>query len=151
MERNLYKIHKDVMPVAPKTPGEVLKMFGMEHIMNTYGKSLDEGHIFYVDTVIEEDFSYTIFKSKGICNIIDRLPKAQRKFLLDGTFKSCPRGSYDQLLIIYLEYYNHVRFTVPNGAKIFGHLVYFFKSKLMNDSLPALTISSENRYANDHI
>lgn len=109
MERNLYKIHKEVMPKAPKTSDEILTMFGKNNIMETFGRSLNEAHAFYVDTVIEEKFSYTIFQSKGICEIIDKLPKAQRKFLLDGTFKSCPRGSYEQLLIIYLEYYDHVR------------------------------------------
>lgn len=107
------------MPKAPKTSEFFLNMFGMDNIMNTFGKSLNEGRAFYVDTVIEEDFSYTKFQSKGLCEIVDKLPMAQRKFLLYGTFKSCPQGSYEQLLKIYLEYYDHVRlfYLFPYSAK----------------------------------
>lgn len=96
------------MPNSPQTPEDILKMFGAENIMSTYGKSLGKGKPFFVDTNIEKDFSYTIFKSEGVCESIKTLPNAQKKYMLDGTFKSCPQGSYNQLLIIYIEYYDHV-------------------------------------------
>lgn len=110
MERNLYKLRQNVMPSSPQTPEEILNMFGTENIMNMYGKSLN-GEPFFVDTIIDKDYSYTIFKSDGICEFIKTLPNSQKKYMLDGTFKSCPLGRYNQLLIslimriIYLEYY----------------------------------------------
>lgn len=67
---------------------------------------------FYKDTIIEKNFAYTIFQSKGICNFVESLPVSQRKYLLDGTFQSVPRGDYQQLLIIYIEYCDHVSFAI---------------------------------------
>lgn len=113
MERNLYRIHRDVMPQAPKTPEEIVKMFSQQNIKDTFGMSLGpHKEEFYKDTVIEKNFAYTIFQSKGICNFVESLPASQRNYMLDGTFQSVPRGDYQQLLIIYIEYCEHVSFPV---------------------------------------
>lgn len=111
MERNLYRIHRNVMPQAPKTPEEIINMFAQQNIKDTFGMSLGEiKEEFHKDTIIEKNFAYTIFQSKRICNFVETLPVSQRKYMLDGTFQSVSRGTYQQLLIIYIEYCDHVSF-----------------------------------------
>lgn len=75
--------------------------------MEKYGYNLDGDAKFYVNTIVEEDYKFTIFYSDFTKNFIEKNIGA-RNYLMDGTFDKLPLGYY-QLLIISFVYQNDVR------------------------------------------
>lgn len=92
-----------------------------------YGNTLDRKNKFYVDTVVAEAYTFTIFVSFKTVNMIKRYIKpAERRYLLDGTFKIRPKLFY-QLLIIAIEYKNDVIIFFCFVHKLSNEfLLYFF-------------------------
>lgn len=63
---------------------------------------------FYIDTVVEKDFAFTVFASKFVIDFIQKnIDATSRSYLMDGTFDSLP-DAYYQLLVISIEHNNDV-------------------------------------------
>lgn len=107
----------------PKIPGnnmQILELFQSPDIIEKYGLTLDKSARFYIDTVLSEQYSFTIFASFAILNLVRRnIDPEQRHYLIDGTFKVVPRTFY-QLLIVSIEFQNDV------SSKWYHFLLYFF-------------------------
>lgn len=101
------------MPVSPNTPLDIANNFKVASIMKEYGMIMpttatDEITPFFRSVQIEQDFAYCVFASQPIINEIDMLPEDSRHFYMDGTFKVVPYGNFNQLLIIYAEFFQKV-------------------------------------------
>lgn len=73
-----------------------------------YSYCLDGRTRFYIQTVVDPCYSFSVFASHKIINIIrEHISPGQRQYLMDGTFKIVPRSFY-QLLIISIEFMNDV-------------------------------------------
>lgn len=107
MKRQLYRIRNNGIPKSPYTPLEIKEMFENDAIFKEYAVSKHVNKPFYRDTIIEDDFSYTILISPTIADIIAKKPNG-RRYLLDGTFKTVPCCGYKQLLIIHYYYMERV-------------------------------------------
>lgn len=113
IKSNLHKIKTAVHPKAPQKPIEIKNLFeGDENVaMGPYMFSdvdgYDEKKIYY-GTVIKKHFAFTVFVFWSIVDIVRTLPKPQRTFMCDATFKIVPYGEYKQLFIIYIEYQEKV-------------------------------------------
>lgn len=95
----------------PKDPGTVegiRETFLQEDILNDYGSNLEGAEDFYINTVVEKDFAFTMFASKFVIDFIEKnIEPSSRTYLMDGTFDSLPKAYY-QLLVISIEYNNDV-------------------------------------------
>lgn len=94
----------------PKEPSiyDIKMEFSKPEIMLKYGYTLDGNSKFYIDTIVEQDFKFTIFASHYVKNFIEeKIAVGTRNFLMDGTFGNLPEGYY-QLLTITIEYMNDV-------------------------------------------
>lgn len=99
------------MPQPPKTCGEILKHFGDAKIMNHFGKTCHETpRTFYKGAYDGDAFTYCVFASDTIIEAIETYIRdiKHRRYLMDATFKVCPSGVYNQLLIIYVEFLGEV-------------------------------------------
>lgn len=77
--------------------------------MKKYGLTLEGNAKFYIDTVVEEHFHFTVFYSEFVSKFIkENIAAGSRKYLIDGTFGNLPVGYY-QLLIVTVEYQNDVK------------------------------------------
>lgn len=78
-----------------------------------------------------KSFSYVIFGSENVMDTIkQRIPVERIKILLDATFKVCPYGPFNQLLIIHIEHLNEVCvfiFLVSNIDVILMSETNFFR------------------------
>lgn len=112
MRRNLYKIKNKIFPKSPRTFPEIIEIFEKSDILKTFGFSrYEKTENFYKNTVIEEQYSYSIFLSPSICSIIDSMAEDQpRNYLIDGTFSITPysNNQFKQLLIIHIAHNEHV-------------------------------------------
>ena len=78
------------------------------HIMEQYGFNLERDGKFYIETVIEDHYAFTVFASKFVIDFIqEQIQPNKRHYLMDGTFDSLP-SEYYQLLILSIEYENDV-------------------------------------------
>lgn len=96
-------------------------MFKKEHIFNHFGLTLQEGHEktpFFKVCHNSEDFSYCVFGSDKIVNLInENVPNnSNKKVLIDGTFSIVPLGCFKQLILIHIEYYEKVRHSQERGG-----------------------------------
>lgn len=109
-KRQLQRIRSDLLPPSPKTLDEVKAIFENESNMRNFGFTLHEDpNIFYKVTFISKDFAYCIFGSDIIMNLIEtHISPSRRHYLMDATFKICPVGDFNQLLIVYVEYMDKV-------------------------------------------
>lgn len=104
--RNLYRIRSETMPNPPKTASEIVAAYENAEIMQEYGTSVAIGEAqinpFYRNVVSERRFAYCIFASQAIIDRIAVLPIANRRYLMDGTFRVVPYGDFNQLLVIHI-------------------------------------------------
>lgn len=113
------KKRNEVLPKSPKTCQEIIDAYKDENVMRKYGTTLQNGEdqdqltskSFFKHAHNAKSFSYVVFGSDNIIQSIKtRIPVENRKFLLDATFKVCPYGPFNQLLIIHIEHLNEVTF-----------------------------------------
>lgn len=113
------KKRNEVLPKSPKTCQEIIDAYNDETVMRKYGTTLqngeDQDHLtsksFFKHAHNAKSFSYVVFGSENIIQSIkNQIPVDKRKFLLDATFKVCPYGPFNQLLIIHIEHLNEVTF-----------------------------------------
>lgn len=110
MVRKLRKNKNEIYPKIPKTPKQVRKILNKPYIQKEFCRTLDEEEAFYVDTIIESKYSFSVFASHKIISFIKAyIEPCERNYLMDGTFKIVPR-QYTQLFIISIEFKNKVSF-----------------------------------------
>lgn len=108
MKRNLARYKNNPYVFNAKSCEEVRDLFLKPEIMDKYGCTLDGQSQFYIDTVLNTNFAFTIFGSKLVMDLIkENIKPCERKFLVDGTFDCMPKY-YHQLLIIAVEYKQNV-------------------------------------------
>lgn len=116
MKRNLCRIKMETLPKNPTCPLDIKNMFNNLSILEKFGTSKSCFHqdapadtkLFYRATIVENNFSYSIFMSPKISEAIKTNPQIGRNFLMDATFGIVPDCGYKQLLIVHVEYLNHV-------------------------------------------
>lgn len=111
MERNLRRYKSKTFPSSPLNGVGVLEVFKQEHINKSFGLSRhDVPNQFYKGTQVTAAFENTFFASDEVIEMIKKnIPRGERNYLMDATFKIVPIGSFTQLLIIYVEYLGKVR------------------------------------------
>lgn len=120
MNRQLSRIKTEPRPKIPGNNMQILELFQSPDIIEKNGLTLDKSARFYIDTVLSEQYSFIIFASFAILNLVRRnIDPEQRHYLIDGTFKVVPRTFY-QLLIVSIEFQNDV------SSKWYHFLLYFF-------------------------
>ncbi|XP_036332044.1 uncharacterized protein LOC118743463 isoform X2 [Rhagoletis pomonella] len=109
MRRNLSIIKNSALPKNPSSPEELKNMFSEEKIVAKYGFSkYDPGERFYQGTIIESEYSFAIFMSPTIKKLILENSHIRRSFYLDGTFGVAPSSTFEHLIIIHIEYLDHI-------------------------------------------
>lgn len=104
--RTLTKKYAKKFPDSPKTVSEILAYFDHESIQLTTGKTLrgdEEATLFFKHAFENKDFSYCIFVSDDVVEIINTIPSDRRLYFTDGTFKVCPTGPFAQLMVISID------------------------------------------------
>lgn len=128
---------------------EIIEAYQNEHVMANYGKTLqnqtDEDALpstkFFKKAYQCKRFSYVVFASQNIIDSMERIEPKKRKFLLDATFKVCPYGIYNQLLVIHVEHLSEVsifRIFFPKNIRINCQFQHFEKNLLSGN--PADTL-----------
>lgn len=115
VERNLRRIKNQTFAASPKSGPEIIAAFERESVMNSFGYSKhDTPRPLYKGTIMDgEKYVCTFLASETIIELIQaNIEPAQRKFMMDGTFKIVPVGIFKQLLIIYVEYFDCVSIPV---------------------------------------
>lgn len=132
-------------PAIPKTIQEIRNAFQDPEIKEKYGDSYDGDGKFYIDTVLTPDYDFTVFASPFVMEFIEKdIPATSRSYLMDGTFDSLPKGYY-QLLIISIEYENHVGiFSIHKRPLTFPHASLFVCCLLVRYQLKNENILSRN-------
>lgn len=112
---------------------EIKQAFSNPDILQAFGYAFgSEGtkEIFFDAAIQENDFSYCIFSSKKMIELINtRIQPKKRHILLDATFKTCPLGPFTQLLIIYIRV-DHQVSAFLSIFLMFSALFYFIASFL---------------------
>lgn len=111
MRRQLFKIRQDKMPKNPNDVVDIIGNFKNEEILKEFGMSrYEKDKSFYLDSVITNDFSYTLFVSPTISKSIQSLSSSEpRNYIMDATFNVLPRSkTLKQLLIIHFIHADHV-------------------------------------------
>lgn len=108
MKRTLLRNKNKKHPTNPSTLDDIAEKFMEPSVLEKYGMNSEGDGKFYIDTVVEEDYGFTVFASKYVIDFIqEHIPPNKRHYLMDGTFDSLP-NEYYQLLIIAIEHENDV-------------------------------------------
>lgn len=108
IKRTLQRHKNQQHPSDPRSVDGIREKFEDRNIMEKYGYNLEKDSKFYIGTVVEEDYAFTVFASKYVIDFIQKeIPANERSYLMDGTFDSLPTEFY-QRLIISAEYRNDV-------------------------------------------
>lgn len=104
VKRRCYRARQASIPNnAPDIPS-IISAYSTEDIMQRFGHTTS-GKRFYKTAFSNEQFAYCIFASDEIIEMFqERIPVERRDFLMDATFKICPFGVFNQLLVIYISY-----------------------------------------------
>lgn len=105
-ERTLRDLRKTRFGKSPNTPQEIQEEFLKPEIMNCLGKSLyGESGPIYNGTQINSGYANCIFSSPHSISLVkNNLEPNERFFVMDATFRITPRGTFQQVLIIYVKY-----------------------------------------------
>lgn len=99
--------HKN-RPRLPKDCEEIKRSFENENIFKKYGYTLDEKSKLYVDTILYESHSFCVFQSQAVIEMIKKeIDENQRRYLIDGTFKTAAKP-FSQCVTISVEYKQEV-------------------------------------------
>lgn len=109
---------------APKQCTEIESVFEDADMRATFCNSFHrEKFCLYDTTYCCNDFSYCIYSSKKTIDLITQnVPQEERVLLMDATFSIAPNRMFYQVLIIYVRYFEKVRF---------GKIIFFLILKLM--------------------
>lgn len=113
IKRNLYRYTSEKYPKNPDSFAAVSEAFNDSHIFNEYGLNMRRNKPFYIGTVTELMYQFTLFASMDVISMIKLyINPEDRKYMMDGTFSIKPTGPYYQVLVIYIEFENDVSFHV---------------------------------------
>lgn len=112
IQRNYQKLANKQFLISPKT-ADVIKAFQDEVTLKKFGYTKhtgDDASTFFKICCDAKDFAYCLFCSDKIINLMkENIPSnVERKILVDATFSVLPIGSFKQLLIIHIEYFETV-------------------------------------------
>lgn len=105
-KKTLGNYRKQKYGKAPTNGEEVLREFEKDAVRTDYGYSVlfEKGPLFN-DVVIEDNFEYCVFSSwKSIALVLEYLPELMRFFILDATFRITPKGVWQQVLILHINF-----------------------------------------------
>lgn len=102
VERNMNRWKNEQHPKVPATIEDLADAFKKPDIIEKYGNSYEGDGKFYIQTVLSPKSNFTVFASPFVMKFIEENIK-DRRYLMDGTFDSLPKGFY-QMLIISIEY-----------------------------------------------
>lgn len=116
IRRTLQRRIRGTLPPTPQTPLEIKAVFDDPCHFDKFGRTIGgaddtSGQPFYRAVHVEADFSYCIFASTRILNIITTLD--EQNYFVDATFKVVPYGPFTQLLIIHCEVFSKVYHIIP--------------------------------------
>lgn len=107
MKRTLIRHKNKKNPNIPRTLLEIKDALNSPENAE-FVRTRDGKDLLYIDTVIEEKYSFTVFASKKVIDLVEEyINPEQRNYLMDGTFRVVPAMFY-QLFIISIEYANDV-------------------------------------------
>lgn len=107
MKRTLIRHKIKKYPKIPKTLIEIKDELNSPENAE-FGRTRDGKDLLYIDTVIEKQYSFAVFASKKVIDLVEEYINPQeRNYLMDGTFRVVPAMFY-QLFIISIEYANDV-------------------------------------------
>lgn len=112
IKRTLECCRREKYGKAPSTAEEIRLEFQKQEIFEDLGKSRHREHdVFFNNIQIEPNFCNCLFSSsKSISLIREHIREQDRFYLMDGTFRITPRGIFQQVLIIHLQYRQKVGF-----------------------------------------
>lgn len=105
-ERSINRWKNEQHPKVPTSIKELEEEFKKPEIIEKYGNSYEGDGKFYIQTVLSPKCDFTVFASPFVMNFIKENIK-DRRYLMDGTFDSLPKGFY-QMLTISIEYKDDV-------------------------------------------
>lgn len=113
VKRGLYYIRNKSLPDSPKTIDDIVSAFDIPDVNTHIGTTKHtDGLPFFVECHEDEAFAYCLFKSQYTIDLMTKhIPGDQRDILMDSTFKCCPFGPFNQLLIMYIRYQDKVSFV----------------------------------------
>lgn len=92
------------LPSSVLDAAQINESFAKPEPLAMYGTT-QSGHRFFRTAYSCPDFSYCVFASPNVIRWIElRIPANNRRYLMDATFKICPFGVFNQLLIIHVSY-----------------------------------------------
>lgn len=106
VDRSLHRWKNDQHPKIPNSIQELQSAFEKPEIIDKYGSTYEGNGKFYINTILSPKCDFTVFASPFIMKFIEENIK-DRRYLMDGTFDSLPKGFY-QMLIISIEYKDDV-------------------------------------------
>lgn len=111
LQRTLQRLRNEILPKNVSTVAGIVSAYDLPDVMLHYGTT--KGQRPFFKTAYECSlFSYCIFASDEIIEMYeDKIPLERRDFLMDATFKVCPFGPFNQLLIVYISYLEKVFFV----------------------------------------
>lgn len=113
MERTLRRYKNNERPRKPETLSDVIEAYEDQAIMWKYGLNLRQTERFYITTVQEESFAFTLFASIQVMSLIEsHIPPENRNYSMDGTFDMTPLKCFYQLLMIHIEFGKSVSFNL---------------------------------------
>lgn len=106
------------MPKNPKNVEEFLDAFNKKDILEDFGYAYNkqkEKDVFFNGAVDTGEFSYCVFSSRKIINLMnERIKKNNLDILMDATLRTCAFGPFKQLLIMYVRVHHQVSILVTN-------------------------------------
>lgn len=114
VKRTIEEIRKQRYGKAPTNGKEVLEEFSKPEIFQKLGLSLHrERGVFFNKMDIHKNFENCIFSSsKAIQLILENTKKEDRCFLMDATFRSTPKGIFQQVLLLHIQFGIKVFFCI---------------------------------------
>lgn len=111
MERNLSRKKNKKYPKRPKMVANLIEAYEDPNILQEFGNNLRNTSRFYIDTILLLQSVFTVFASQQIIDMIKiHIPSDERTYMIDGTFSVVPISGFYQLLVIYIQFKNDVRF-----------------------------------------
>lgn len=102
--RGLTKKYAKRFPESPKNVDEIIEYFAHSSIASTTGQTLrgenERTTSFFKHAYQCDDFSYCVFASDDVIEIINTIQPDKRMLFCDGTFHIVPHGAFSQLLIL---------------------------------------------------
>lgn len=84
MKSQFYRRKNKNRPTLPKACEDLKKSLQNKKNLKDYGYALDKSQ-FYVDTILCENYSFSVFQSQTVTDLIEKkIETNERKYLIDG-------------------------------------------------------------------